>query len=118
MFVRGGASGRQRLSWAASPSFGVPAHDACVGAIYVSDEFWLQRVLHQHADWILAHETFEIGDTPYLEGCVHNVLTSPDTPQFAKFQTRSGRMSSIAVLTTHSAPDPEQVRTDAPADNG
>jgi hypothetical protein len=92
--------------------------DACVGAIYVSDEFWLQRVLHQHADWILAHETFEIGDNPYLEGCVQNVLTSPDTPQFAKFQTRSGRMSSIAVLTTHSAPDPEQVRTDAPADNG
>jgi hypothetical protein len=76
--------------------------DACVGAIYVSDEFWLQRVLDQHADWILAHETSEIGDNPYLEGCVQNVLTSPDTRQFGKFQTRSGRMSSIAVLTTHS----------------
>jgi hypothetical protein len=77
--------------------------DACVGATYVSDGFWLHRVLHQDADWILAHETFEIGDNPYLEGCVQNVLTSPDTPQFAKFETRGGRMSSIAVLTTHSA---------------
>ena len=98
--------------------FGCLHIDACVGAIYVSDEFWLQRVPACTLIGSSRMRPLRSGTIPISKSCVQNVLRRGRTRQFAKFQTRSGRMSSIAVLTTHSAPDPEQVRTDAPADNG